>query len=242
MDASDGPTPLPWRPVRSFVRREGRLTGGQQRALDELLPRYGVPQSDWPLDPARLFGRSAPLVLDIGFGDGEALAELALRHPERDFLGIEVYRSGVGRLLRQLHDQEIGNVRVACEDGVVLLAEGVADGALAGLHLFFPDPWPKKRHHKRRMVQPDWLALVARKLQPGGYLHLATDWADYAAHMLAIGEGCPDLRNRDGRGRFAADRAGRPETKFERRGRRKGHGVWDLVLERPLDAGRSHPE
>jgi tRNA (guanine-N7-)-methyltransferase len=230
---SDSDTTRRLRPVRSFVRREGRLTDGQQRALDELLPRYGVePDGDAPLDFRSLFGNEAPVVLDIGFGDGAALAALAAAQPQRSFLGAEVYRPGIGRLLRQLEEEGIGNVRVVCGDAVELLRRNIPDASLGGLNLFFPDPWPKKRHHKRRMVQPEWLTLVARKLGPGGILHLATDWQDYAEHMLAVTDACAELDNPAGRGRYAPDPGDRPQTKFERRGRSKGHGVWDLILQR----------
>ncbi|WP_435104060.1 tRNA (guanosine(46)-N7)-methyltransferase TrmB [Arhodomonas sp. AD133] len=218
------------RPIRSFVRREGRLTEGQQRALDTLYPRYGIEPAEGLLDLAAAFGRQAPVVLDVGFGDGEALAELAARHPERNYLGIEVYRSGVGRLLRQLDAEGTDNVRVICADAVEVLRRHIAPGSLAGLQLFFPDPWPKKRHHKRRMVQPPWLALVAERLASGGFLHLATDWADYAEHMLEVVSANPDFDNPHAG--FAPDRGERPETRFERRGLSKGHGVWDLILTR----------
>jgi len=218
------------RRIRSFVRREGRLTAGQQRALEALYPRYGLERPAGRLDFAATFGRRAPVVLDIGFGDGEALAELALAHPERDYLGIEVYRSGVGRLLRTLERGGIDNVRVLEADAVEVLREDVPPASLHGVQLFFPDPWPKKRHHKRRMVQPQWLALVTDRLAPGGFLHLATDWQDYAEHMLAVTADEPGLENPH-RG-FAPDRDGRPQTKFERRGLRKGHHVHDLVLRR----------
>lgn len=218
------------RPIRSFVRREGRLTEGQQRALDTLYPRYGIEPAEGLLDLAAAFGRQAPVVLDVGFGDGEALAELAARHPERNYLGIEVYRSGVGRLLRQLDAEGTDNVRVICADAVEVLRRHIAPGSLAGLQLFFPDPWPKKRHHKRRMVQPPWLALVAERLAGGGFLHLATDWADYAEHMLEVVSANPDFDNPHAG--FAPDRGERPETRFERRGLSKGHGVWDLILTR----------
>jgi len=220
------------RPIRSFVRREGRLTDGQQRALDSLMPRYGVDPGDAVLDWARVFGRSAPVVLDIGFGDGAALAEIAANHPERSFLGVEVYRSGVGRLLRQLEHEGIDNVRVACMDAVQLLRRNVPPASVSGVNLFFPDPWPKKRHHKRRMVQPEWLTLVSSRLVPGGYLHLATDWEDYTEHMMTVVSASPDFDNPAGTGRFAGDRGERPQTKFERRGLSKGHGVWDLIVRR----------
>ena len=224
-------TPPGHRPIRSFVRREGRLTPGQQRALERLMGRYGAPQEGM-LDAGTLFGPDVPMIMDIGFGDGEALAELARRHPERGYLGVEVHRPGIGRLLQRLEEAGTQNVRVACADAVELLERRVPDQALAGLQLFFPDPWPKKRHHKRRMVQPAWAALVARRLRPGGFLHLATDWQDYAEHMVSVLEDCPALDNAAGAGRFADDPGERPVTRFERRGRRRGHAVWDLVYRR----------
>lgn len=218
------------RRIRSFVRREGRLTAGQQRALDELYPRFGLERPEGWFDLSAAFGRDAPVVLDIGFGDGEALAELALAHPERNYLGVEVYRSGVGRLLRTLEREGINNVRVLEADAVEVLRANIPPASLQGLQLFFPDPWPKKRHHKRRMVQPDWVALATDRLAPGGFLHLATDWEDYAEHMLAVIRNEPRLEN-PARG-FAPDRGERPQTKFERRGLGKGHRVYDLILRR----------
>ncbi|WP_440996345.1 tRNA (guanosine(46)-N7)-methyltransferase TrmB [Arhodomonas sp. SL1] len=218
------------RPLRSFVRREGRLTAGQQRAIDELYPRYGLEPEGGPLEFAAAFGRQAPVVLDVGFGDGEALAEMARAHPGRNYLGIEVYRSGVGRLLRTLASEDLPNVRVIEGDAVAVLRRRIPPGSLAGLDLFFPDPWPKKRHHKRRMVQPDWLELIATRLAPGGFLHMATDWADYAEHMLAVVSASDAFTNPYGG--FAPGPGERPVTKFERRGRRKGHGVWDLIVHR----------
>ncbi|MGD8430426.1 MAG: tRNA (guanosine(46)-N7)-methyltransferase TrmB [Ectothiorhodospiraceae bacterium] len=218
------------RPVRSFVRREGRLTEGQQRALDTLMPRFGIDADGAVIDLPAAFGRDAPTVLDIGFGDGAALAAMASTHPERNYLGIEVHRPGVGRLLRQLDTERIDNVRVICADATEVLRHGIADGSLAGIQVFFPDPWPKKRHHKRRMIQPAWLDLVLPKLAPGAFLHLATDWEDYARQMLEVVSDCQGLENTAGPGRFSDHRGDRPETKFERRGINKGHGVWDLIL------------
>jgi len=220
------------RPIRSFVRREGRLTTGQQRALDELYPLYGI---DWTpseglLDRSTLFDRPAPLVLDIGFGDGEALAAMASAHPGRNYLGVEVYRAGTGRLLRRIEAEGITNLKVLLADASELLHQGIPSASLAGLQLFFPDPWPKKRHHKRRMVQAPWLAIVADRLQPGGFLHMATDWAEYADWMLALGDADRHLENPYGG--YAPDAGDRPQTRFERRGMRKGHAVFDLILRR----------
>jgi tRNA (guanine-N7-)-methyltransferase len=222
----------PRRPIRSYVRREGRMTQAQQRALDELYARYGVPGDGHVLDPQALFGRRAPLVVEIGFGNGESLAAMAAADPERDYLGIEVHRPGVGHLLNRIEELALTNVRVSCEDAVEVLRDRLEDGSVTRLQLFFPDPWPKKRHHKRRMVQPAWAALVSRKLAPGGILHMATDWEPYAQHMLEVMESRPEFTNCAGPGRFAPDRGHRPETKFERRGLGRGHGVWDLMYAR----------
>ncbi len=229
MTASDGQ--FPERRIRSFVRREGRLTAGQQRALDELWPRFGL-ETGTRLDLDAVFGRHAPRILEIGFGNGAALAAMAEHQPECDFIGIEVHRPGVGRLLQELERRGLKNVRIFREDAVPVLRDCIPDSSLARLLLFFPDPWHKKRHHKRRIVQPDFLGLVARKLVPGGILHMATDWENYAEHMLAAGDASPAFRNCAGTGHFATRPEYRPVTKFEQRGQRLGHGVWDLMFER----------
>ncbi len=214
----------PRRPIRSFVRREGRLTPAQARALAELWPRFGVEAGETPIDFSAAFGRAAPVVLEIGFGNGNALAALAAQQPQNNYLGIEVHRPGVGQLLRRLHDERLANVRVLCADAKEVLARNIPDASLAAVYLLFPDPWPKQRHHKRRLVQPDFIELVRRKLKPGGVLHLATDWQDYAEHMQAV------LGAASG---FAPAPAGlRPDTKYEARGRRLGHAVRDLVYVR----------
>ncbi|QKT03329.1 tRNA (guanosine(46)-N7)-methyltransferase TrmB [Ectothiorhodospiraceae bacterium 2226] len=220
------------RPVRSFVRREGRMTVGQQRALEALLPRYGVPAGDAPLDLDALFGRRAPRVLEIGFGMGATLAELAARHPERDYLGIEVHRPGVGSLLMQVAEQGLTNVRVWGDDAVAFLERRIPPASLDQILILFPDPWPKKRHHKRRIVQPPFVALAASRLAAGGRLQLATDWAPYAEHMLAVLGAEPTLRNVAPDGGYIPRPEERPVTKFERRGQRLGHGVWDLAFEK----------
>ncbi|HET8701180.1 MAG TPA: tRNA (guanosine(46)-N7)-methyltransferase TrmB [Nitrococcus sp.] len=220
------------RRVRSFVRREGRLTRGQARTLERLFARYGLDCAGMYLDAQTLFGRPIPLILDIGFGNGEALAELAARHPQRGYLGIEVYRPGVGRLLRQLELEAIDNVRLVCADAVEVMQHNITDSALAGIQVFFPDPWPKRRHHKRRLIQLGWVALAARRLAAGGFLHLATDWQEYAEHMLALVERSAQFVNAAGPGQFAPGPGERPPTRFERRGRDKGHGVWDLIFVR----------
>jgi len=222
------------RPIRSFVRREARLTPGQRRALEELWPRYGVATAEGLIDFRALFGRVAPIVIEIGFGSGAALLDAAERHPENDYLGIEVHRPGVGQLLRGAQERDLANLRVILGDAVETLEKRIADSALAAVHLFFPDPWPKKRHHKRRLVQPAFAALAARKLAVGGCLHLATDWEDYAAQMLAVLSDHPAFENVAGAGRFAP-RGERPATRFEQRGERLGHAVRDLLFRRRAD-------
>lgn len=221
----------PRRPIRSFVRREGRITDAQQRALAELLPRYGVPESDSLLDLQALFGRRAPLHVEIGFGNGEALATMAGAHPENDYIGIEVHRPGVGALLQRLETDGISNVRVICADALQVLEHRIPDETLNAVCIFFPDPWPKKRHHKRRLIQPQFVALLRRKLKIGATLHLATDWEHYAQHMLHVLSQAEGFENCVRVGGYALP-GERPRTKFERRGQRLGHGVWDLVFER----------
>lgn len=221
----------PLRSVRSYVRRESRITPAQVRALGELWPRYGVPDGDAPLDWPAVFGRRAPVVLEIGFGNGEALAAAAAAHPENNYLGIEVHRPGAGSLLRRIEEGALTNVRVMLGDASDILARRVPDASLAAVRLFFPDPWPKKRHHKRRLVQSDFAAMVARKLAPGGFFHLATDWPDYAGYMNTVLTRTEGLVPSDPES-AAAITSDRPATKFERRGRRLGHPVCDLVFRR----------
>jgi tRNA (guanine-N7-)-methyltransferase len=226
-DATDS---HPHRPIRSFVRREGRMTEAQRRALEDFGPRYLIEFQEAPLDLDAVFGRAAPRALEIGFGMGDSMLDMARRHPERDHLGIEVHRPGVGRLLRALAEEDIRNARIVCADAVQVLTHMIPDAALAAVFLFFPDPWPKKRHHKRRIVQPEFVELVARRLRPGGIFHLATDWEEYARHMLAVLEQSPSFSNSAGAGNYAPRPDDRVLTKFERRGERLGHGVWDLVF------------
>ncbi|RMD71852.1 MAG: tRNA (guanosine(46)-N7)-methyltransferase TrmB [Gammaproteobacteria bacterium] len=226
MAAHPPPLQAPSASIRSFSPR-GRLTESQRRALDSLWPRYGV---EGPVDLDALFGRRAKRHLEIGFGRGEALLAMARAHPENDYLGVDVYSPGAGHLLRQLHEQGIGNVRVLLMDAVEVLA-WLPEASLAGVYLFFPDPWPKRRHHKRRLVQPPFVEQVASRLEPSGRFLLATDWKDYAHHMLAVMEASPHFRNLAGKG-FARRPALRPLTRFERRGRALGHEVWDLAYER----------
>jgi len=217
-------------PIRSYVLRQGRFSPAQQRAYAELMPRFGVEYARKPLDFRELFGRLAPCVVEIGSGMGETTARIASENPATDYLAIEVHAPGVGSLLRQVGEQGLTNLRIVVHDAVEVLRDMVAPGALAGIHVFFPDPWPKKRHHKRRLVQPEFAALAASRLAPGGYLHVATDWQEYADHVLAVLSATPGLANTAAA--FAPRPATRPETKFERRGLKLGHGVWDIIFTR----------
>ena len=218
-----------WRHIRSFVRREGRLTGGQQRAIDVLGPKYMVEYQAELLDLDRLFGRQAPRYLEIGFGDGESLATMAATLPEIDFLGVEVHRPGVGSLLQQVEQLSLTNVRVICADVVEVLKTMLPDRSLDKVLLFFPDPWHKTRHHKRRLVQPDFVTMLHTKLKPGGFFHMATDWEDYAKHMVGVMHDAPGFINTASDGLYVMRPDYRPLTKFEARGKRLGHGVWDLI-------------
>jgi tRNA (guanine-N7-)-methyltransferase len=232
-DESEGEgtsSPLsPHRPIRSFVLRQGRMTPAQQRAFDAHWAYYGLEFSGKPRNLAATFGRAAPIVLEIGFGNGEQLHAAARDDPARDYLGIEVHGPGVGRLLNAAAADGLQNLRVLRHDAVEVLRDEVAEGALEQVRVWFPDPWHKTRHHKRRLIQPPFVDLVASRLARGGVLHLATDWQDYATHMLAVLEACPALRNTAGPGQYAPCPPWRSETRFERRGRTLGHGVWDLV-------------
>ena len=221
------------RSVRSFVVRAGRMTVAQERAWRELWPRLGIEDGESPLDLPAVFGRTAQLTLEIGFGNGESLAALSTAHPERDFLGVEVHRPGVGHLMLLAEAANLRNVRIVCRDGVEVLERRIADASLDEVLLYFPDPWPKKRHHKRRIVQPPFVDLVARRLRPGGVFRLATDWQDYAEHMLAVVSACGLLANESHDGGYVARPESRPLTRFEKRGQRLGHEVWDLAFRRP---------
>jgi len=220
----------PARPIRSYVLRQGRMSPAQQRACDELLPRFGVPFAPAPLDLARVFGRVAPVTLEIGFGMGETTAAIAQAHPDVDYLGIEVHLPGVGALLQRIDALALANVRVIRHDAVEVVDAMIAPGALAAVHVYFPDPWPKKRHHKRRLLNAPFVHALALRLAPGGYLHVATDWAHYADEVLATLEEEPLLANTAAG--FAPRPAWRPQTKFELRGRRLGHDVFDLLFTR----------
>lgn len=224
--------PREQRPIRSFVLRHGRMTTAQRRAWEAGWEHFGVAFTGRPLDLDALFGRPAPRVLEIGFGMGHSLAEMAAAAPERDFLGIEVHRPGVGKLLHLVQQQGLTNVRVMCHDAVEVLSDGIAADSLDTLQIFFPDPWHKKRHHKRRLIQPAFVALAASRLRPGGRLHLATDWEHYAEQMLAVLSACPALENTAPGSGYAPRPASRPLTSFEQRGERLGHGVRDLLFRR----------
>jgi tRNA (guanine-N7-)-methyltransferase len=202
-------------PIRSYVLRQGRFSPGQQRAYAELLPTLGIAHSTTPLDFRAVFGRAAPVVVEIGSGMGETTARIARENPQNDYLAVEVHAPGVGSLLKRLAEDGIGNVRVVQHDAVEVLRDMVPVGSLAGLHVFFPDPWPKKRHHKRRLIQPSFARLAAERLAPGGYLHVATDWEEYAQHVLAVLL-CEKLLTNTAEN-YAPRPATRPETKFERR-------------------------
>jgi tRNA (guanine-N7-)-methyltransferase len=227
------------RPIRSYVLRQGRITQAQQAALDELWPRYGL-EPGGLLHPEQVFGRSAPLVLEIGFGNGESLAQMAAAAPERDFIGIEVHRPGVGHLLLKARELGLANLRVYCADAVEILRRGIADGSLDRIQVYFPDPWHKKRHHKRRLVGAAFAELAAAKLATGGILHCATDWEDYALQMLEVLDGSAWFANLAGVGCFSERPEYRPLTKFENRGQRLGHGVWDLLHRRAATDGGRH--
>ncbi len=220
----------PRAPIRSYVLRAGRMGSGQVRALQELGPRFVLPFQPAAPDWDDLFGRSAPRIVEIGFGMGAATAAIAAARPETDFIGIEVHEPGVGALLRLIGEQALTNLRIVQHDAVQVLQQMIAPASLAGVHLYFPDPWHKKRHHKRRIVQPGFVAQVAGRLAPGGVLHCATDWEPYAQQMLEVLSAEPALHNTaEG---FAPRPPWRPPTKFEQRGLRLGHGVWDLLFVR----------
>lgn len=230
--APDGDTPAqtPRRAIRSYVLRAGRMGSGQVRALEELGPRFVLPFADLPLNASTVFGRTAPLVLEIGFGMGQATAEIAQNRPDTDFIGVEVHPPGVGALLQRIDEAGLHNLRIIQHDAVEVLERMVAPASLAGVHVFFPDPWHKKKHHKRRLIQAPLVALLASRLAPGGLLHCATDWQPYAEQMLEVLGAEPLLHNTAAG--YAPRPAYRPLTKFEARGLKLGHGVWDVVFRR----------
>ncbi|HWN29957.1 MAG TPA: tRNA (guanosine(46)-N7)-methyltransferase TrmB [Burkholderiales bacterium] len=219
------------RPIRSFVLRQGRISKAQSRAYQELLPKYSISYSENPPDLDQIFGRYAPKILEIGFGMGETSTAIAQANPQNDYLGIEVHTPGVGSLLKQIEAARLSNLRIIQHDAVEVLKNMIPAAALVGVHIFFPDPWPKTRHHKRRLIQPEFISLLCERLKAGGYLHVATDWKDYAEHILTALSSEPQLAN------TAQDYAARPEyrplTKFELRGLKLGHPVWDIVFRKP---------
>ena len=227
MSEQDEQSPI--RKIRSFILRQSRLTQGQQFALDNFWDKYCLDPSK-PMDKRQVFGRDAPLCVEIGFGNGECLAKLAAENPDKNYIGIEVHRPGVGHLIIQLEQQGLQNVRIYCHDAIEILTNNLADNSLSAVHLFFADPWPKKRHHKRRIVQTSFVDLLAKKLESGGYFHAATDWENYAEHMLAVLSADNRFTNTSPTSTFCEGATYRPLTKFEQRGLRLGHGVWDLIF------------
>lgn len=219
---------LPQRSIRSYVLRQGRVSNAQRRACDTLLPRYGIAYGECVTDFDAKFGRDAPRILEIGCGMGETTVAIAAAHPQQDYIGIEVHTPGVGSLLKQIDALELTNVRVIQHDAVEVLRTMIAPASLSGMHVFFPDPWPKKRHHKRRLIQPSFVTLAASRLMPEGYIHVATDWQEYAEQILAVLGAEPALVN--SAAGYADRPAYRPQTKFETRGLKLGHGVWDIVF------------
>jgi tRNA (guanine-N7-)-methyltransferase len=219
------------RRIRSFVTRAGRLSVAQARAIEELSPRFCVPYKKELLDLGQCFNRAAPTILEIGFGMGDSTASIAASMPDRNFIGVEVHTPGIGSLLKLIGEQNLENLRINQHDAVEVLTHMIAPGSLAGVHVFFPDPWHKARHNKRRLIQAPLVSLLASRLAPGGYLHCATDWEEYAVQMLEVLSAEPTLRN--SADAYAPRPAYRPVTKFENRGLRLGHGVWDLVFDKP---------
>jgi len=220
------------RKIRSFVRREGRLTHGQQDALEQLWPSYGIEGGLQHIDFKKLFGNSHPVILEIGFGNGESLAHMAEALPKNNYIGIEVHRPGVGHLLKLIEEKGLTNLRLMSDDAVDILTRQIAASSLSGVQLFFPDPWHKKKHHKRRIVQPEFVRLLASRLRSGGFFHMATDWQDYAVQMLEVMQASNDFENCSESGDYVPRPGHRPITKFERRGQRLGHGTWDLIFTR----------
>ena len=228
-------TDLSKRHIRSYVLRQGRVSPAQQRAIDTLLPRFGIAYAAHVLDLGQTFGRIAPKILEIGFGMGDSTATIALAHPENDYLALEVHTPGVGNLLKLIDANQLSNIRIIRHDAVEVLRDMIAAKTLDGVHIFFPDPWHKARHNKRRLIQAPFISQLVQKLKPGGYIHVATDWQDYAEQVLAVLSAEPLLENTAGN--FAARPDYRPLTKFEQRGLNLGHGVWDLVFRRKNNTG-----
>ncbi|MCU7939214.1 MAG: tRNA (guanosine(46)-N7)-methyltransferase TrmB [gamma proteobacterium symbiont of Bathyaustriella thionipta] len=220
------------RAIKSFVVRSGRMTPGQEKAYDEQWVHYGIDANGQMLDFEQLFTRQAPVILEIGFGMGDSLLEIAARHPENNYLGIEVHKPGVGRVLANISEQSLTNLKVMKFDAVEVLSKQIQDNSLSAVYLFFPDPWHKTRHQKRRIVQDDFIQLIRKKLMPHGQFHMATDWEHYARQMLRSMKTAPGFTNCADDGEYIPRPEHRPVTKFERRGERLGHGVWDILFEK----------
>jgi tRNA (guanine-N7-)-methyltransferase len=220
------------RKIKSFVKRQGRLTIGQAKALTDDWQQYGRSVEQGPLVVKDVFANNNHLIFEIGFGNGQSLVSMALATPDYNYLGIEVHRPGVGMLLRGIEAEQLTNIRIYQEDAIDVLEQCIPDHSLSRVQLYFPDPWPKKKHHKRRIVQPEFAALIHRKLCAGGVFHMATDWQNYAEHMLAVMDAAPGFSNQAGQGNYSPKPAYRPTTKFEQRGQKLGHGVWDLLYVR----------
>ncbi len=218
------------REIKSFVLRQGKITQGQQRAIEELMPVYGLQYTGEQLDLASAFGRDNPKLVEIGFGMGHATWQIAKNNPKNDYLGVEVHLPGVGALLMQMRDNDVGNLRLIRHDAVEILRNMLADDSISGFHIYFPDPWHKKRHHKRRIIQSEFVNLLCQKLKSGGYIHLATDWEEYAKWMLDILRSNSQLVNKSTSNDYVPRPDYRPLTKFENRGVKLGHGVWDLIF------------
>ena len=238
-DEPQGGSRLTSQSIRSFVLRQGRMSDAQHRFLDEMMPKVGVQYRPEPIDLADVFGRKAPQIVEIGFGMGQSTAVIAQARPGDDFLGIEVHAPGVGSLCKLIDEGGITNLRIVQHDAVEVLRDMIPEGSLAGVHIYFPDPWPKKRHHKRRLLQQPFAELLASRLAPGGYFHVATDWQEYAEQILATLGAVRELENPHPG--FAARPADRPETKFENRGRRLGHGSWDTIFRKRTPHPGGHP-
>ena len=220
------------RRIRSFVKREGRLTSGQERALKELFPLYGITLEDKQLNLSEVFQRTAPTVFEIGFGNGTSLAEMAMNNPQQNYIGVEVHRPGVGNLLLQIEKLNLKNLRVINDDAVEVLQQMIADESLDAVYLFFADPWHKKRHHKRRIVQQEFAQMLRKKLKSGGVFHMATDWENYAEYMMEVMTAAEGFDNTAGKNQYVPKPDYRPVTKFEQRGHKLGHGVWDLIFKK----------
>lgn len=225
-------SPAPRRTIKSFVLRQGRLTRAQQNALENHWQDYGINFSEQPLDYPALFGNDHQIIIEIGFGNGDSLLQQAINQPQYNFIGIEVHGPGVGHLIHNANAQNIHNIKVIRHDAIDVLTQQITDHSIYQLQLFFPDPWHKKRHHKRRIIKQSFIELIQKKLKTGGFFHMATDWQHYAKHMLAEMDQAEAFRNTSGKGNYSKNKGARCETKFERRGVKLGHGVWDLIYQK----------